>query len=383
MHLNVLKRKFLFEILILSLIGCNSNNTDKTDSLKVIDIEQIYELSPMKAGDIVKDFSYIPLETTDHSIMGEILEIIPSETGFLILDYSNHLTLFGHDGHFIHRIARKGNGPGEYLQLSDIDISEDEKIIYILDGGKSQILLYSFDNKFIRSIKIERLITKFIKTPFGFICYKDPFMQVNGYGTPVPTLITLDNDGKESGTLQYRTVNLQHPTPFIHFPLLRKFKNQYFYYPPFQDTIYSVYQDKIVPEFVLFKGTYSISVEEVADLEMQRKAYERGLTVRHFAINDHWLFFMCRRNNNVELFLYNLATKQLSNLSGKNHLPTILNDIDNTFGIYPKIFYDNYLLEIKPAYEILEEQLIPEALKKIHPEDNPVIRISSFLLVNE
>ncbi|MDR0559366.1 MAG: 6-bladed beta-propeller [Prevotellaceae bacterium] len=363
--------------LLLLAAGCGGGTEIHRQGF--IDLETKPEQVTLKAGTVVKDFKYIKIETTNESVIGEIVKIIPSKFGFLILDASNLLTLFDNDGRFINRIGRRGQGPGEYIQIGDADICEETGIVYLLDGGKSEILQYSFENKFLRSIKIDRSVTNFIKASFGFICYMDPLLQVRNYGRPAPALAAVDNEGNVLNILQYRTVNLEKFPPFIHSALMKKYGDRYFYCPPLQDTIFSVYEDKIVPEYVLFKGKYSISVEDVADLEKRRSAYQRGLVVGNFAVNDRWLFVQCKRNNEMELYFYDLKTKKLLNLAGKNNLPAMLNDIDGTFDVFPFVFYNSSIIEVKRADAVLEEQNIPDALKNLAPEDNPVIRISTVI----
>lgn len=71
------------------------------------------------------------------------------------------------------------------------------------------------------------------------------------------------------------------------------------------------------------------------------------------------------------MYIYDIASKKLSGIS------EIVNDMDNSFPFKPFFINLNQWLEIKTAYEILNESAtLPAALKNIDEEDNPVIRIS-------
>ena len=322
---------------------------------------------PVKASTLIENCRYIPLETNEESITGDILRLLPVQNGFFTLDRFQQLSYFDADGKFIHRIAKKGNGPGEYVNLLGFDLSERDEIIYLHDN-KNQILLYSFDNKYLRSIKLERNVTKIMKTSWGYICYIDPLLN---FGNKTEVLLTLDEDGNKLNILQYRKVDIAQFSPWVVSPFIEKINDKYYYYPPYQDTLYSVLINKIVPVYVFPKGKYNIAIEELATLEMSRSAKARGLRLGDFIMDDHCLIFYCNRQNNQETYLYDFTSEKLYCVS------EIVNDIDNSYNFLPKLVFKNQWIEIKSAYDIFEEStVLPVALKNLNPDDNPVIRIS-------
>ena len=95
----------------------------------------------------------IPLETKEESFIINVSKLLlTSKRNYVILNSANIL-MFDKDGMFKFRIGKPGTGPGEYLRIVDICISEDEEKLLVLDCY-NQVLIYSLlDGHFIKNIK--------------------------------------------------------------------------------------------------------------------------------------------------------------------------------------------------------------------------------------
>lgn len=372
MHMKLWKKeceKYVELYLVLAILaGCSNLQTQKD----VINLESSIEnAAVMQASDIIDNIQYVALETTDESILGGLEKIVPTKDYFFIQDLYM-LYMFDCKGKFISRIGNKGQGQSEYIELSDFDI--DDENIYILDGSKSNILRYSYENQFLGSIYIKHsnsYISNIIKTQDGFICYHDPLLNVNQYGKSVPDLVLYDEFGNEKSVLHYRTVNIKVAPPFDHPPVLKKYKDKILYYPPFQDTVFSIIENgtKIMPEFIFHRGKYAISIDEISDLEAHRKAYEKGIVIYNFEINDKWMILYCGTNE-IEMYFYNLSSGELK------HVSEIVNDIDGIFSIFPVCVMGDQIIEQLQPFELIEQNKIPESMKNIKEDDNIIFRIS-------
>jgi len=359
------KIRYCIKLCILfSILGCSQN----TPHGNIVDISEPMQLNPINASVLIENCRYIPLETSDESIIGEISTIVPCQDGFFVMDRFLQISYFDINGKFMRRIARKGQGPGEYTSIHAIDVSEYDKTIHLFDGNSRRILVYTFNNEFLRAIKINIGVTKIMKTSWGYIAYANPVLN-SGQETAVIT--TLAEDGEELNVLQYKKV--EHSSPWVISPILKNFNEKYYYYPPLQDTLYSVQVDKIVPEYIFPKGKYSIAMEEMETMEKYRAAYARGMTLNDLTMDSRQLIMYCTRKNERELYLYDFASKKLSGIS------EIVNDIDSSFSFRPRIIYNNQWIEVKNAHEVLEEsEILPTALNNLGKYDNSVIRISTL-----
>ena len=366
-----LKEKYWNKLYVLVFLLCSCSGYDIQQSeYVVIDLSEPPPKISIKASALIESCRYIPLETTGESMISNIQRLIPVQDGFFIFDRSSQqLIYFDADGRFIRRIAEKGRGPGEYVNLLDFDLSEQDETLFLHDNS-NQILLYSFNNTFLRSIRLERFVSCVMKTSWGYICYRDPLLN---FGNDTEVLIAIDENGSELNVLQHRKVDLQQRSPWVISPVFVNINNKYYYYPQFQDTLYSVEIDKINPKYVFPKGKYSIAIEEMATLDISRSARARGLMLTDFIIDYRHIILKSFRQNKQEVYLYGLASEKLHDIS------EMVNDVDNSYSFSPGLIYQNQWVEVKNADDILEESVVlPATLKNLKPEDNPVIRISKL-----
>ena len=140
----------LIGLFILMLIGCVSRNNDermiKVDTSKIQDRIQV--------SAIFDSIKYIPLETNDSSLFKDIDELfIDSHGNIFVLDIegTNAVYMFGKEGQFKRRIGQWGRGPGEYNEISDLNLYQDT-VIEIYDSGQDKIIHYDTAGKVINEI---------------------------------------------------------------------------------------------------------------------------------------------------------------------------------------------------------------------------------------
>jgi hypothetical protein len=362
---------FIFAVI---LTGC-SEAPSSSDILTIDIVPQIDNPVTLKASDIISKMRYIALETTDSSLLDIASATIILQNEYFFIQYAHQsmqwLYMFDNNGKYIRQIGKQGQGPDEYLHFN-FDVVNDT--IYLYDGARRRILVYSYDNKCLKNINIRSdslpIITHVRKCPEGFLCYQDPQMLYKKYGEPVPDLILLDENGEVKKVLHYRTMNINGPFPFGNSVHFKKHGDKIFVYLPLQDTIFSVSGENLKAEIIIDRGEHAVYPENMADRDKRRIANEKGLEIKEFAINDKWLFLYCRYHGESNLFMYNFDTKELKRVSD------IINDMDNTFDIFSVELIGDQMLDGKSAFEIIEKNQIPESIKNLKEDDNPVIRIS-------
>ena len=111
--------------LAFSLPSCQqSSKSDYASGLPVIDLEKEY---PVKRIDIheIADVEYIPLETTDESLLTSGGTKAVSDKYIVIADYApdnNQILIFDRKGKYLKTINRRGQGPGEYLYFQHFEV---------------------------------------------------------------------------------------------------------------------------------------------------------------------------------------------------------------------------------------------------------------------
>ena len=131
------------------LWGCNNQPQKLCDStLPILDYNQEY---PEKKIDIheIADIEYIPLETTEESVITTGWQNYISDE-YIITKDIDRVHVFNRNGKHVHSFDHTGSGPNEYYHISELCVDFNKKEIYISDTKKIQV--YSFTGEWIRTI---------------------------------------------------------------------------------------------------------------------------------------------------------------------------------------------------------------------------------------
>ena len=73
---------------------------------------------------------------------------------FLFLLGGEHIFMYDASGKFLRQIGRKGQGPGEYVNLNaPLQLDEKNRVLYVADGYTSRFLSYDFDGNLLKDIR--------------------------------------------------------------------------------------------------------------------------------------------------------------------------------------------------------------------------------------
>ena len=123
-----------FLLLSLILFSCAEDHVSNSE-IEIIPLATCVnkgEYQVEKLSDYAKSLHYIPLETTDQTLLCCVYEKNSYfGNGFFYLRSNNEFYKFSDSGKFISKIGTIGNGPGEYLYLKDVDIDFLNNKIYL------------------------------------------------------------------------------------------------------------------------------------------------------------------------------------------------------------------------------------------------------------
>ncbi len=139
---------------IAVLTSCQDKNHALSDEIVSIDVSQQSELS-----EIFESVEYTILETPDESsLIGTISEIeITGDRIYILDNRKKSVLIFDRQGHYINAIDKRGRGPGEYLDLTDMGILNST--IYVLD--RDRIFEYKEDGTWLRTITLNTFYNYF------------------------------------------------------------------------------------------------------------------------------------------------------------------------------------------------------------------------------
>ena len=145
----IMKNITLFFILMLALSACTSQPKAPADStLPVLDLSKDYPEIKVDIHEL-GEVEYIPLETTDESIMMVGLYHYISNDYIIVQDLGV-MQIFDRKGKHITRFDHTGPGPKEYHYIHGCKADFKTKELYIYDPKKIQV--YSFSGEWIRTV---------------------------------------------------------------------------------------------------------------------------------------------------------------------------------------------------------------------------------------
>lgn len=352
----------------------------ETDSVIKVDMNQFLKKQTFDFGSLVKEVKLIPLETTDESLLDNILKILVTDSNIYIYDdfKGGGIVIFNNKGKFIKRIPY-GQGPGELYKLNDIDFDKDKNELVAYQHPF--LLFYTASGEFVRHQRL----------PFGFFNFT---IIPDGY-----VFKTIDRDGNE---------HLGHLEDFTLLVTDKNFKVESVGLPTFPRDIHfggynylyknntiKVTQNLTDTIFQYISGTDQLKVKYVLDYS-KKKIPEQYLLVSHSEFknitkhNDYYFYigqYLETESQNV-FFLENAyigtqtivyRDKKSGSLRGGTNADFNQNEIPPI--AFPKAAYGNYFissyLPSKKDSFLSKSSIISSEdklkVKGLIEDDNPVL----------
>jgi len=362
---------FLFSLVLL-LPSCARQKSFEAASLSdvsiLIDLNSV-ETVPLKLGNI----RYVPLETSDECLIGRANKVLVKHGKIYVADFYQAMSLFVFDleGKFLFKIARRGQGPNEYISFRDFDIHSNGDI-YILDNHGQKIMVLNSEEEQLRQIKLEMYY------PFSNLCVIDDKMYWAKFmhGKRVADLGVYDMENEQLTFLLKDEKFLYD----IHVALT-SYKFYYspentYYSPPQSEIIYALKSDGIYPaigiknlpipppevmeEWERNKETQEFSIIYSSYFLEGMNIYETDYFISiGYTIGMSWRTLLYDKRSNSarivlgEEYFYKTGSTNINGSTGKEFFNVVSFDPDNV-----------------PNKRILESR---EELKNWSEEDNPVI----------
>jgi len=309
-----MKKASLIIIFLFLIFSC-SQKSGNQPTKQIIELGSILENSP--DDHVYKDIRYVKLETNPDILLGDNLYFQKREDKLYILDraHQKSLLIFNIDGKFVKKVGVSGNGPGEYPAANDFVLRNDTIDILSNAGPKSTIYSYSEKGDFIQKKELNYLA-------FSFEFVHNQYYAMNtSFNKPMHDhrLYLLDREGNEIKKLLPNNTKINMPLGEQSFSL---YGNQVLYFEPFNNTIYELQPDTIIPVYELNFGKYNIPEEFFKTDIMQGfdMINKQGFSIINnvFANDENVVFEVVNQNESGgKLFLisYNKKSKQIKSLA--------------------------------------------------------------------
>lgn len=156
-----MKKKLIISILyifsFIILFGCK-----KAIIKEPVNMDGVVTISASSFEETLQDTIYfkkpqiIVLETTEESLLSKINRVSYDENLLFVFDKTlMEILFFNLTGRYIGKINNKGQGPGEYIQISDFAIDTNQKQILLLCDIPNKLMYFSYDGAFIKEESLD------------------------------------------------------------------------------------------------------------------------------------------------------------------------------------------------------------------------------------
>ena len=370
----------------LDMSGINTVMVDTTGCVSI----SIKEAGRLDLDKLVGYIEYIPLETNNKSLLGNIDKLIPYNNRFYILDKKQARSVFIFDnmGNHINTIAAIGRGPKEYVSLGNMTVDRYNNEIILLDDSSFALLYYDLEGNFLRREKIGIRMFDFARIS------KDDFILFSGsaFNRQLPDTeffgITIGNPTKE---IKWKGFKLDVFFRELHIMGSNHFYQNdtcMFYSGPFTNEVYQIFADgnaKLRYRFIfpngnetLYKNTGKVTFEFISEAIRRDIWYCLG---NNFIETDEFMTAGFTKGDKVVLFTYDKTAKEYIATytsvfpgSGKvigNIIP-VASDGEYLFAVINQSSIMNYKTMLKNGIMPAGWKL-PEILSEQQENDNPVI----------
>lgn len=262
--------------------------------------------NPLILSTLVESYRLLPLETNDASLLGGINKIVYQDSLIYLLDkrYTSKVFVFtANDGKFVRKFGKIGNGPGEYTNIDDFSIDNENRHIYIL-ADRNRLITYTLDGDYVMAKQLPLMAThvEYMNNRLFFVC--DLTDTDNLLITDMNFNLLSSHFPNDVYKSNYRI--LLHP--------LQKKENELLFHRFLDNRIYRIdYNGELSVAYQIDFGANSMNLEDIDNLT------EKGLkdmmktkvgNVKYFTETDKYAFMMFFDKNSPCVSIYDRESNQ-------------------------------------------------------------------------
>lgn len=233
-------------LLCLTMLACTSEKVG--EAVKTLTLKQDVATEKANVSEHFSTVECVPLETAEDILIGVITKAV-RHGDFIYVADANALYKFAPDGKFVAVLSKKGQGPDEYLNLSDFEVASDNEV-WLLSRNARSIYLYTWDGEQKKKLQFEYWAAKMRMLSTDKMC------------------VYIGNELNDSNQHQFKIIDLAtgaiirndieidpirakflHVNSANHFSPCLDGKYESFVYNIFDSYIYGIAKDSIVPVF--------------------------------------------------------------------------------------------------------------------------------------
>ncbi|RHJ79320.1 6-bladed beta-propeller [Parabacteroides sp. AM08-6] len=328
---------------------------------------------PMPSSELIEDFYYTPLETTDKSLFAYCNHIEFYDNKIYAFDRlgTEKLYLFDNKGKFLKSLGEKGGAPFEFYLPKSFAIDTKQEQLVIYDNQKRKWMQFSLNGDYITSHDVPfRIGCNFkILSNGEYVTATDKGARNNHLGQYDDyKILYTDSLGhlQKAACFYQETVH----SSLAYDPLSRR-KNEIIYAPMYLNEVYTVTDTALClrykfdySDFIPFEKDKMGTFENYEDFH----DYELAHTYLYsYVENDtHIMFVTSDKDDRRFISFYDKRSKKLVNTAG------MLNDMDFVMDFASGLYsYNDYFVALVPPATLKSlKQVIDETTHYPAKEEN-------------
>lgn len=394
---------FGFFLAIQIMSSCRFGSSP-AEGVWIVDVRSAMEKeTPFSMKEDVEGIEYIPLETTDSSLVSNIASLVMNDE-FIFLQNGRTQQIFQYSrrGKFIREIGKVGEGPGEYApyEVEEISLDDEKREIYLHRHARPG-MIFSYGGVFLR---VDTATAEAVGNRYPL---QDGFCALAGTPmTPVhrsPWLVALkDKDNRPVAVKVPFPAQVPVDACYMKEVQFIPFLHSAVAYTPCNDTLFRVSASGIAPACVLNRRNGADYCEKTADINELAKddtgtfstidLFTYFETSRYFYFR--WLLlsnpnrcYVQRLDKKTGELLSHSVSQDLTDLSRGYSDANVLgleNDLDGGAPFAPRFAYKDRICvqainaETIAALEAKGYLKNKPAGLQVEEDDNPVIIVYTF-----
>lgn len=367
------------------LAGCTSQKKEEQVQMKTLHVNLQKEPHAALVSKISSIVQIIPLSTDNENLIGEINKII-YENNFIYISDGMAIYKYSLEGELLSKLNKRGEGVGEYISITDFQVNTED-MVWILDRNSKSLNKYNWDNELKTIVPLNDRVNNF------YVTHNDAVYLYIGNETDNGNVVRLKclnlqtkNIIQEYLEIDSKKANYLHVRGGTHF---HHENDSYYFFELFNDTVYSVSEKGIYPEYYIDfdnknipASLYDRGYENIMEFfqAVFSKSYPYGIPL--FAKANDKCIFTYYYNQACYMYITDENSQTTQNFSSLRE--------DKLLGGYPihladlpvSVHKNKIILPALPseiveyAKENLSEDQIYEILQKIKyksEDQNPVI----------
>ncbi|MFD2034791.1 6-bladed beta-propeller [Belliella marina] len=317
--------KYLNILIAILVFSCNS--TEITESMVET---KTFVLDPtdnnkIPISEVIEEVIFLPLETTNESLIGDIRSIKYFNNKYFIHDYEKVLC-FNEDGTFHSKLGSFGSGPDQYSSCDQFIIDEVNGYLMInSQRTRMELLMYNSTLQFLSKRKYSDPLESIIPIDGKGFCF---YLGNRNSESNKHYVKTFDYDFNVQNNYIEKSFTIDHSitSPFYSS---YSYQNKAYVYPMFENVIYEVDMEGYVPKYRFDFGNYTITEEFLKSIErlslrdqlLALKESKYVYNIDRVFESDKWMYFQYNSGTEgMHKVLFNKELDKVYDTRGFTHM---------------------------------------------------------------